>query len=168
MIHIYTGNGPGKTTAALGIALRSLGWGRKVALVQFLKMRPSGELRSLVRFADCRVCRFGKEDFLLGRSPDSDDRREAAAGIEEAEKILRERSADLLILDEINVALDLRLLPPERVIRLISNCPPETELILTGRNCPEAILGLGDYVSEITSLRHPFDGGAPAREGVEY
>ncbi len=168
MIHIYTGKGPGKTTAALGLALRSLGWGKKVALVQFLKKRPSGELRSLARFADCRIYRFGKEDFLLSRSPDSDDFREAEAGIEEAEKILRERSADLLILDEINVVLDLGLLPRTRVSRLISDCPPEIELVLTGRNCPAEILAQADYASEISTIRHPFDRGGPARPGFEF
>jgi cob(I)alamin adenosyltransferase len=168
MLHIYTGDGVGKTTAALGLALRSLGWGKRVALVQFLKNRPSGEIRSLERFENCRICRFGKEGFIFDRSPGPEDFREAQAGQAEAEKIIREGSADLLILDEINVALDLGLIPLERVKKLISSCPAEIELVLTGRNCPAALLARADYASEIREIRHPYRKGAPPREGVEY
>ncbi|MDP8235261.1 MAG: cob(I)yrinic acid a,c-diamide adenosyltransferase [Candidatus Erginobacter occultus] len=168
MLHIYTGNGPGKTTAALGLALRSLGRGKRVALVQFLKKRPSGEILSLARFKNCLVRRFGKEEFLLDRPPDPEDFREAAAGMEETEKILRERSADLLILDEINVALDLELLPPARVIKLIADCPPGIDLVLTGRNCPAEILDRADYAVESREIRHPFRQGKGPREGIEF
>ena len=168
MLHIYTGNGRGKTTAALGLALRALGRGKKVALVKFMKKRPSGADASLARFEDCRVYRFGKEDFLLSRPPDSEDFREAIAGMEEAEMILQERSADLLILDEINVALDLQLLPVERVSQLISVCPRETDLVLTGRNCPAEILARADYASDIREIEHPHRLGQAPREGIEY
>lgn len=168
MIHIYTGDGQGKTTAALGLALRALGWGKRVTLVQFLKKQPSGEGRSLARFENCLVRHFGKEDFLLDRPRDREDRREAAAGLAEAEKILRERSADLLILDEINVALDLGLLPAERVEQLLSGCPPEIDLVLTGRNCPAGILSRADYASEIRKIKHPYRRGRAARKGIEY
>lgn len=168
MIHIYTGDGPGKTTAALGLALRSLGHGKRVALVQFLKKRPSGEINSLARFADCQVRRFGKEEFIFNRSPDPEDIREARAALAAAEEILRERSIDLLILDEINVALDLGLVPLERVEELVSGCPAEIELVLTGRNCPAALLARADYASEIREIRHPFPSGGPPREGIEF
>jgi cob(I)alamin adenosyltransferase len=168
MLHIYTGNGPGKTTAACGLALRSLGRGKKVALVQFLKKRPSGEILSLARFENCLVRRFGKEEFLLDRPPEPEDYREAEAGLNEAVRIIRERSADLLILDEINVALDLDLLPPARVIKLIADCPPGIELVLTGRNCPEEILSRADYAVEVREIRHPFRKGDGPREGIEF
>ncbi len=168
MIHIYTGDGRGKTSAALGLALRALGRGRKVALVRFLKNRPSGEVDALARFENCRVKSFGKAEFILGRSPDREDRREAEAGMAEAEKILGEKSADLIILDEINPVLDLQLLPRERVEKLISRCPEEIDLVLTGRNCPENILSRGDYASEIRKIRHPWREGEPPRAGIEY
>ncbi len=168
MIHVYTGDGQGKTSAALGLALRSLGRGKKVALIRFLKNRPSGELTALARFDNCRVSSFGKAEFILGRSPDKEDRREAEAGMAEAERILGERSADLLILDEINPVLDLRLLPPERIEQLISRCPEEIDLVLTGRNCPTTILSRADYASDIREIRHPWKKGAPARPGIEY
>ncbi len=168
MLHIYTGNGPGKTTAACGLALRFLGRGKRVVLVQFLKKRPSGEILSLARFENCLVRRFGKKEFLLDRPPDPEDFREAEAGMEETEKILRARSADLLILDEINVALDLELLPPARVIKLIADCPPGIDLVLTGRYCPTEILSRADYAVEVREIRHPFRTGDGPREGIEF
>ncbi|MFH1038904.1 MAG: cob(I)yrinic acid a,c-diamide adenosyltransferase [PVC group bacterium] len=168
MIHIYTGDGKGKTTAALGLALRSLGWGKRVCLIQFLKMRPSGEIASLTRFENCRVLRFGSEECILARPPGQDDRREAQEGLDRAEEILREKSADLLILDEINLALDLGLLDAAGVLSLIAGCPPEIELVLTGRNCPGGILSRADYVSEIREVRHPYRKCIAARQGVEY
>ncbi len=168
MIHVYTGDGQGKTTAALGLALRSLGRGRTVVLVRFLKGQPSGELISLARFGNCRVLSFGREEFIRGRTPGREDRREAEAGLAAAETILKERSADLLVLDEINAALDLGLLPVERAEELVAGCPAEIDLVLTGRNCPEAILARADYASEIRELRHPFPDGGPPREGIEY
>ncbi len=168
MIHIYTGDGQGKTSAALGLALRSLGRGKKVALIRFLKNRTSGEVTALARFENCRVKSFGKAEFILDRSPDREDRREAEAGMAEAEKIIGEKSADLVILDEINPVLDLQLLSLERVEKLISLCPPEIDLVLTGRNCPEAILSRGDYASEIRRIRHPWPEGGPPRAGIEY
>jgi len=168
MIHINTGDGPGKTTAALGLALRSLGWGKRVALIRFLKKRSSGEVKVLDRMKNCLVRSFGREEFIRDRAPGPEDYREAEAGLAEAERIIRERSADLLILDEINVALDLKLFPPERVEKLIADCPPEIELVLTGRNCPDRILALADYAVEIRSLRHPWEKAVPARPGIEY
>ncbi len=168
MIHIYTGNGVGKTTAALGLALRFLGRGKRVALVQFLKKQPSGEITALARFDGCRVRRFGTENFLIDRPPDREDYREAEAGLAEAERILKGDGVDLLILDEVNVALDLGLVPLTRVEKLIGDCPGETELVLTGRNCPPPLLARADYVSEIREVRHPFRRGVPPRAGVEF
>ncbi len=168
MLHIYTGAGTGKTTAALGLALRALGRGKRVALVRFLKKRPSGEVNALAGMKNCLVRSFGRGDFIRDRSPGPEDLREAEAGLAEAERIIRERGADLLVLDEINVALDLGLFPPERVEELIASCPAGTELVFTGRNCPDRILARADYASEIREIRHPSRKGAPPREGVEY
>ena len=168
MIHVYTGNGKGKTTAALGLALRSLGRGRRVALLQFLKLRETGEVRGLAEFKNCTIQQFGRENFITEETADELDRQLAEEGCSRAEEILRDKAADLVILDEINVALHLKLIELERVIDLIAACPPEIELVLTGRDCPQEIISLADYVSEIKEIKHPYRKGIIAREGIEF
>jgi len=168
MIHVYTGNGKGKTTAAIGLALRSLGWGSRVALLQFLKLNASGELRGLARFKNCKVQQFGTENFITEETADELDRQLAEDGCSRAEEILSDKSADLVILDEINVALHLKLIEIKRIIDMIAVCPPEIELVLTGRDCPSEIISLADYVSEIKEIKHPYRNGITAREGIEY
>ena len=168
MIQIYTGNGKGKTTASLGLALRSLGWGRRVALLQFLKVRETGELRGLAGFKNCIIQQFGREDFITEETADEMDRQLAEEGCLKAEEILRDKTADLVILDEINVAIHLKLIEITRVMDLITACPPEIELVLTGRDCPPEIISLADYVSEIKEIKHPYRNGINAREGIEY
>ena len=168
MLHVYTGNGKGKTTAAIGLALRSLGRGRRVALLQFLKGRETGEIKGLARFENCKIRQFGTKDFVTEGATGELDRKLAEEGCSWAEKILRDKSADLVILDEINVALHLKLIEMTRVTDLIASCPPEIELVLTGRNCPPEIIELADYASEIKEIKHPYKDGITAREGIEY
>jgi cob(I)alamin adenosyltransferase len=168
MIHVYTGNGKGKTTAAIGLALRSLGRGRRVALIQFLKGQDTGEIKGLARFKNCKIRRFGTEHFITEEAGTELDRQLAEEGCSWAEEILRDKSADLVILDEINVALHLKLIEITRLTDLIASCPPEIELVLTGRNCPPEIISLADYAGEIKEIRHPYKDGVTAREGIEY
>ena len=168
MIQIYTGNGKGKTTAALGLALRALGWGKRVALIQFLKQNATGEARGLARFKDCEIRQFGRDQFITRQTAEAIDHRLAKEGFARAEEIVRVKDVDLLILDEINVALDLNLLDLDRVRGLIERCPPEIELIMTGRDAPPGIISLADYVSEIKEIKHPYRNGTTARKGVEY
>lgn len=168
MIQIYTGNGKGKTTAAIGLALRSLGRGRRVVLLQFLKRKETGEMSGLARFENCSIQRFGREDFITEETINELDRQLAEDGCSRAEEILRDKSADLVILDEINVALHLKLIEIARVADMIAACPPEIELVLTGRDSPREIISLADYVSEIKEIKHPYRNGITAREGIEY
>jgi len=168
MIHVYTGNGKGKTTAAIGLALRSLGRGRRVALLQFLKGRETGEIKGLARFENCKIRQFGTEDLITEGAAGEIDRQLAEEGCLWAEEILRDKSADLVILDEINVALHMKLVEITRVTDLIANCPPEIEMVLTGRNCPPEIIDLADYAGEIKEIKHPYQKGTIAREGIEY
>lgn len=168
MIHVYTGNGKGKTTSALGMALRSLGIGRKVAVIQFLKGVETGEIKGLDRFDNCLLRQFGTKELIVKLPADDIYLQLVEEGCSLAEKILRDRAADLLILDEINIALDLGLVEIKRIVDLIRNCPEEIELILTGRNCPPEIIDCADYVSEILEIKHPFQIGITAREGIEY
>lgn len=168
MIQVYTGNGKGKTTAAIGSAVRSLGRGRRVALIQFLKLNETGEIRGLARFENCKVRQFGTENFITERNTKELDHQLVEDGCLWAEEILREKSADLVILDEINVVLHLKLIEIKRITDLIAACPPEIELILTGRHCPQEINSLADYVSEIKEVKHPYQMGTIARKGIEY
>ena len=168
MIQIYTGNGKGKTTAALGLALRALGWGKRVRIVQFLKQSTTGELKGLARFENCEIRQFGRDQFITRQTAEAIDHRLAKEGFARAEEIIRAQDVDLLILDEINVALDLNLLDLDRVRDLIKLCPPEIELVLTGRDAPPGIISLADYVSEIKEIKHPYQKGRMARKGIEY
>ena len=104
----------------------------------------------------------------LDRPVSREDRRAAREGLKRAEEILREKSADLLILDEINVAVDLQLLEMDRVRNLIEICPPAVEMVLTGRNCPAEILAVADYVSDVREITHPYRKGIAERRGIEY
>ncbi len=169
MIHIYTGDGKGKTTAALGLAVRALGWGKRVRLVQFMKQgRVYGESESLKRFENFESAQFGRCELLAPENIKPVDYEEAEKGLEYAREVLREKQADLLILDEINFALHIGLLKVGEIEALIRSCPPEVELVLTGRNCPEELRELADYVSEIKEIKHPYRKGTEGREGIEY
>ena len=169
MIHIYTGDGKGKTTAALGLAVRALGWGKKVRLIQFMKKGSEyGELKSLSGFKNCRIIQTGRDELLTPENLQPVDYEEAEKGLQHAREILRKKKADLLILDEINFALHIGLLKVGEVEALIQSCPPEVELVLTGRRCPQELLVLADYVSEIKEVKHPYREGIEGREGVEY
>ena len=169
MIHIYTGDGKGKTTAAIGLAVRALGWGKRVQLVQFMKKGcVYGESESLKRFENFESAQFGRCELLTPENVQPADYQEAEKGLQYAKGILGEKKADLLILDEINFALQIGLLKVGEIEALIRSCPPEVELVLTGRSCPEELLVLADYVSEIEEIKHPYREGTEAREGIEY
>lgn len=169
MIHIYTGQGKGKTTAALGLAARALGWGMRVCLIQFLKGgSESGEVKSLKRFEDCECTRFGRAELLTPENVGEIDYEEAKKGLEYARRVIKERKTDLLILDEINFVVHFGLLKLEEVKALIISCPRQIELVLTGRYCPEQLLKLADYVSDIREIKHPYRKGIAGRKGIEY
>jgi len=169
MIHVYTGTGKGKTTAAAGLALRALGWGKKVCLIHFLKGgRASGEDRILERIRSCRVARFGRGCLLRRETVRPIDRREAARGLALAGSVLAGREADMVILDEIAVAVHFGLLPAAEVEKIVRSCPRRIELVLTGRRCPRSLLRLADYASEIRELRHPYRLGVAERRGIEF
>lgn len=174
LIHIYTGNGKGKTTAALGLAMRALEHGLDVRMVQFLKGGLyTGELLAPERFSEqFSIEQFGKgsttepnyEDF----TPDEADRERALRGLERAKEHLFSGTTDVLILDEINVALQLKHLALSEVVALVEQKPTNVELILTGRNAPTDIIALGDYVTEMKAHQHPYNKGILGRKGIDY
>jgi len=167
MIQVYTGNGKGKTTAAIGLAMRAAGAGLKVFICQFVKGRVCCELKSLKKVKNITVRQFGSNCFIK-KAPDAQDMRLAQEGLAEISKIIKHKSCDLLVLDEINVALRLKLLRLSEVIRLLKDTPRSIELILTGRSAPRQILKLADLVSEIQEKKHYYKKGVKARKGIEF
>lgn len=166
MIQVYTGNGKGKTTAALGLAVRAAGCGLKVYIAQFLKGRDYGELNTLRKIKNIKIEQFGTSCFIRN-FPQKKDIELAKAGFAKIKKALLKKAYDIVILDEINVALKLGLLKTNEVVRLIKKAPRNAELILTGRNAPRQILKLADLVTEMKEVKHYFNRGVKARRGVE-
>ena len=167
MIQVYTGNGKGKTTASLGLALRAAGAGLKVYIGQFIKGKNYSELKALQKIKNVKIEQFGRGCFIR-KMPDKKDIALAGKGLQKIEKIIAQGIYDVLILDEINIALNLNLLKLEDVISLIKRTPRKTELILTGRYAHHRILSLADLVSEIKEVKHYFKKGMKARKGIEY
>lgn len=167
MIQVYTGNGKGKTTAALGLALRAAGAGLKVYLTQFVKSGYYNELNTLRKIKNIKVEQFGRGCFIKKR-PRKKDIELAKNGLEKIRQIISKKIYDMVILDEINIVLKLKLLLLKDVICLIEKTPRETELVLTGRDAHPAILKIADLVSEIKEKKHYFKKGVKARKGIEY
>ncbi|NJE05134.1 cob(I)yrinic acid a,c-diamide adenosyltransferase [Thermococcus sp. M36] len=167
LVHIYTGNGKGKTTAAFGLAVRMLGSGGRVIILQFMKAPDVyGEQKKI---ADCGAVieSFGLPKFVHGK-PEPDDIEAAKKALERAKEVVSSGEWDLVILDEICVALGFGMLDVEEVRELIRNKAPHTELVLTGRYCPEELFELADYVTEMREVKHPYRRGILARRGVEF
>ncbi|NTU88910.1 MAG: cob(I)yrinic acid a,c-diamide adenosyltransferase [Actinobacteria bacterium] len=171
LIHVYTGDGKGKTTAALGLALRFAGYGKRVLIIQFSKGRTCGELRSLGYVPNISVLRL-KEEHKFFKSMSEDERAkvrtEHDALLDVACKKARRKECDLLVLDEVISAYNHDLLDREFLDSLIEDKPEELELVLTGRNAPQEFIDVADYVTEMRKIKHPYDQGFFAREGVEF
>ena len=170
-IHIYTGDGKGKTSAAMGLALRMAGHGKRVLLAQFLKDGSSGELLALEKLPELHCLRMEEHFGFFWTLDDAEKEKERVAVqryfAEILEAVEREKPA-LLILDESIAAYRLGLIPRERFLDFLDRKPEDLELVLTGRDAPEELKARADYVSEIVKRKHPFDAGIPAREGVEF
>jgi len=166
VIQVYTGCGKGKTTAALGLALRALGAGKRVYLGQFIKGKCYSELSALKKFKEIKVEQFGRGCFIK-KAPCSKDLELAGCGLNRVKEIIASRKFDLVILDEINIALKLKLLKLEDVILLVKSTPRKVELVLTGRYAPKAIIRFADLVSEVKEIKHYYRKGVKARKGIE-
>ncbi len=184
MIYVFTGNGKGKTTAALGVVLRAAGANFKVLIVRFLKSKgTSSEEKVLSRIKGVKVKSFGrkgffapKEDFKkhpelrkMGVRPlEKIDKDLAREGLKEAEKGVSAGKYKVLILDEINMALYFRLIGEKKVLSLLKKHGKKTDIILTGRNCPREILNVADLVTEMKEVKHYYKRGVPAKRGIDY
>jgi cob(I)alamin adenosyltransferase len=167
MIQVYTGNGKGKTTAALGLALRAAGSGLKVYIAQFVKGRDYGELKALKKIKNIKLEQFGRGCFIK-KSPSKMDMELAQNGLEKVKRILAKKNYDVVVLDEINIALYLGLIDLIDVLEILKKTPKKIELVLTGRKAHPKILNVADLVSEIKEIKHYFRKGIAARRGIEF
>ncbi len=166
-LHCYTGHGKGKTTAALGLALRAWGAGWRICIAQFLKLGEYSEVKALKRLnPPVALYQFGSGRFVKGR-PSSEDVARAREGLERLDRVLEEAPPDLLILDELNCALAMGLLGREEVEPRLRRWLTTTEVVATGRGAPEWLLHQADLVTEMVPHRHYFQQGVQAREGIE-
>jgi cob(I)alamin adenosyltransferase len=168
LVQIYTGDGKGKTTASLGLSLRAAGRGLKVFIAQFAKGMYYGELTSLERFApQITLKQYGRKCFIRDE-PEEEDHRLAREGWREIQNVLKKEECDLLILDELGIALHYGLISLDEVRELIRNKPGGVELVLTGRKIPAELFDQADLVTEMREIKHYYNAGVQARKGIEY
>ncbi|MDF1525384.1 MAG: cob(I)yrinic acid a,c-diamide adenosyltransferase [bacterium] len=168
-IHVYTGDGKGKTTASLGLALRAVGNGLKVLVIQFLKgSEMTGERQAALNLSPGLEIRpLGRNGLLHPGLIMERDRVQAEAALDEAIGEMTSGRWNVLILDELNTACSLGVVPEERVLQLMDQKPDGMELVLTGRGAPEKVIEKADLVTEMREIKHYFKQGVPAREGIE-
>lgn len=169
LVQVYTGSGKGKTTAALGLCLRAAGHGLRIYVMQFLKGQTVyGELESARRLApQLTIEQVGRKSFVIPGRIDPEDVRIATAALERARALLVSGEYDLVVLDELNCAVDLGLVPLATVVELVRSKPRHTELVLTGRGAPPEIIALADLVTEMREVKHYYNAGQAARVGIE-
>jgi cob(I)alamin adenosyltransferase len=166
-VQVYTGDGKGKTTAAIGLALRAVGAGLKVFMGQFVKGMEYSELKSLARLApELVVKQYGREKFVHNK-PQEEDFLAAKAGYEEVKKIIQSAQYDVVILDEANIAVYFQVLSVEDMLALIDEKPDSVELVFTGRKADPRLLAMADLVTEMKEIKHYYSKGITAREGIE-
>jgi cob(I)alamin adenosyltransferase len=167
-IHIYTGPGKGKTTAALGLGLRAVGAGYKVYMIQFMKGRRYSELDAVENLSNFTIVQYGRDEFVSKEKPDQIDINFAQKGFEHAKEIFKKNKYDMVILDEINVAVDYNLIALDDVIKLIEGKPEKLELVLTGRDAHPELVKIADVVTELLEINHTYQQGVLARKGIDY
>jgi cob(I)alamin adenosyltransferase len=167
-IQVYTGNSKGKTTAALGLALRAAGAGLRVFIAQFIKKRRCSEHKALERFKDLITIKQYGTDFLKGGKPTSSQIDAAEKGLKEVKNIIASKTWDMVILDEINVAAHCNLISLDDILYLLNSRPPNMEVVLTGRYADERIIEKADLVTEMKEIKHYYKTGVKARKGIEH
>lgn len=169
LVQVYTGDGKGKTTAAVGLAVRAVGAGFSVAFVQFVKGGTRSSELAVLEELGVRVERPAlRSTGLLGSGLNDEDRRAAAEAWDIAAQLITGGEYQVVILDEINVAMRYELVPEADVLATIASRFPAIEVVLTGRGAPDALVEMADLVTEMVPRKHPFDRGIPARLGIEY
>jgi len=168
-VHIITGPGKGKTTAAFGMAMRAAGHGYKVCVVQFLKTgETTGEVMAANRLRGMHVVQFGTGRWIDSRNITSEDRTAAASAMQRVQEVLNSRDCDMAILDEINVAAAFGLVDTKELLNLLQTRRKGIEVVMTGRSAPKELVEYADYVSVVENTKNPYDKGVKARKGIEW
>lgn len=167
-VHVYTGNGKGKTTSAIGLGIRAAGAGLKVHMIQFMKGRKYSELNTIDNLKNFTYSQHGRDEFVNKNNPEKIDIDMAQEGLKHAKKLINSDKYDMIILDEINVAVDFKLIAIEEVLKIIEDKPEKLELVLTGRYADPKIVESADYVTEMLEIMHPYQKGVKARKGFDF
>jgi cob(I)alamin adenosyltransferase len=166
-VHVYTGDGKGKTTAALGLAIRAAGAGLKVYIAQFIKMGDYSEIKALKRYSDSiTIEQYGLGRFL-DKTPSQEDVAIARKGLEMVKNVMTSGKVNLVIMEEANVAANFGLFSVQEIVQLIVNKPKEIELVLTGRSASSQVIEAADLVTEMKMVKHYYEKGVQARVGIE-
>ena len=168
LVHVYTGNGKGKTTASMGLGFRASGRGLNVLMIQFLK--PDGRYGEHIaseQMENFTILPMGV-DFRFTDSPSENDKKVAQETLAFAKERIYSGKYDLVILDEANVAMSLKLIDPQDLIDMLKGRPENVEIVLSGRGAPASIIEYADLVTEMKLIKHPFDRGIGARKGIEF
>jgi len=169
LVEIFTGDGKGKTSAALGVALRALGHNLRVHIIFFMKGGyPYSERQILAQLPNISFSSFGQDYFVDPNNIKPEAKEEARKGLDKAREVIHSGNYALVILDEINVAVGWKLLEVSEVLELIKNKPKNVELILTGRYADARLIDAADLVTEMVTVKHPYDRGIKARGGIDY
>lgn len=166
-IQVYTGNGKGKTTAALGLALRAIGAGKKVFIGQFVKGMHYSELDAIRNnLKDIEIKQYGLDCFIVNE-PEEKDIIAANKGLDEMKNVILSGRYDLVVMDELNIALYYKLFDVKEVLDILKRKPDHTEIVITGRYAPEPIIEIADLVTEMKEIKHYYRQGVEARKGIE-
>lgn len=169
-VHVYIGEGKGKTTAALGLSLRAVGYGFRVFIIQFMKSFDKEDYGEIIAIRNslrrnCTIIQFGAG--FVGKNPNKADFISAKMGMRYAKEAVESERYDIIVLDEINIAVHYGLIEEEEVLKLVKSKPKSVELVLTGRYATPKIIEVADYVTEMKKIKHPFP-KVNARKGIEY
>jgi cob(I)alamin adenosyltransferase len=165
-VQVYTGNGKGKTTASLGLAIRAAGAGLRVYIVQFLKKGDYSEIKALSKFENITIEQYGLGKFVRG-NPSEEDKAAGILGYKKIEELLKKNEHDLIIAEEANVAVMCKLFSEEELLALIEMKPDNVELVITGRGAAQSVIDKADLVTEMREIKHYYKQGVTARVGIE-
>lgn len=168
-IQIYTGNGKGKTTAAIGQSIRAAGFGLKTFIIQFMKEFPYNEIKLLQKLDEwIEIIQCGKDDFVYKKElPSNEEIEKVRKGLNDAKEKMISGKYDLIILDEVCVAIYFKLFTTNEILEFVKSKPENVELILTGRYCPQELIDVADLVTEMKEVKHYYQKGVLARQGIE-
>lgn len=168
LVHVYTGSGKGKSTAAMGLAARAAGHGLRVFVIWFLKERvEGGERHALESLENVTFECYGRSGHVNPKNPDPKDVESARRALARGREVVRSGEWDVVVLDEVNVAIQFGLLDLGEVLRLLEERPPHVEIVCTGRGAPLELMGVADYVTRMEPIKHPYERGIEPRRGIE-